>query len=69
MKETKTQDQIEYETFIEKLKPKKFIVETEDDVLLIDEYIEILNNLLLSIGFCQETILQGLDEFVKENEK
>jgi hypothetical protein len=48
---------------------KKFIVETENDVLLIDEYIEILNNLMLSIGFCQETILQGLDEFVKENQK
>jgi hypothetical protein len=48
---------------------KKFIVETENDVLLIDEYIEILNNLLLSIGFGQETILHGLDEFVKENQK
>jgi hypothetical protein len=48
---------------------KKFIVETENDAIPIDEYIELLNNLLLSIGFCQETILQGLDEFVKENEK
>ena len=45
---------------------KKYTVECENDDVSMEDYIDILNNLLLSIGFCQETILEGLDEFIKE---
>ena len=47
---------------------KKYTVECENDDLTMEEYIDILNNILLSIGFAQETILDGLDEFIKEKQ-
>ena len=47
---------------------KKISIETEHDDLDIKEYTDIINNFLLSVGFHQETILNGFKEFIEEKE-
>jgi hypothetical protein len=45
-----------------------FTTQTKNDDLDITGYIDIINNMLLSIGFHQETILNGFKEFIQEKE-
>ena len=43
---------------------KKYITKTENDDLSIVDYIDIINSMLLSIGFHQDTITEGFKEFI-----
>jgi hypothetical protein len=45
-----------------------FTTQTKNDDLDMTGYIDIINNMLLSIGFHQETILDGFKEFIQEKE-
>jgi hypothetical protein len=45
-----------------------FTTETKNEDLSIEQYVDIINNMLLSIGFHQETILDGFKEFIQEKE-
>jgi hypothetical protein len=45
---------------------RKYITETDNDDLIIEDYMDIINNMLLSISFHQDTIIEGVEEFVKE---
>jgi hypothetical protein len=45
-----------------------FTTQTKNDDLDMTGYIDIINNMLLSIGFHQETILNGFKEFIQEKE-
>ena len=47
---------------------KKMSVETDHEDLSIEEYTDIINTFLLGIGFHQDTILDGLKEFIQEKE-
>ena len=46
----------------------KYTVETKNDDLTMENYTDIINNMLLSIGFHQETILDGFKEFIQSKE-
>lgn len=43
-----------------------YTVETKNDDLPIENYIDIINNMLLNIGFHQDTIIEGFEEFIAE---
>jgi len=45
-----------------------YTIETKADDLTMENYTDIINNMLLSIGFHQETILDGFKEFIKSKE-
>lgn len=47
----------------------KYTVETKNDDLTMENYTDIINNMLLSIGFHQETILDGFKEFIQSKEE
>lgn len=47
---------------------KKIAIETEHDDVDINEYMDIVYTALLSVGFHQDTILDGLKEFIQEKE-
>jgi hypothetical protein len=47
---------------------KKTSIETDHDDVGIAEYIDMVNVFLLSVGFHQETILDGFKEFIEEKE-
>jgi len=48
---------------------RKYTTETDNDDLTIDDYIDIINNMLLSISFRQDVIVEGVEEFVKEKKE
>lgn len=43
-----------------------YTVATKNDDLPIEDYIDIINNMLLNIGFHQDTIIEGFEEFITE---
>jgi uncharacterized membrane protein len=43
---------------------KKYTIEVDHDDLSIVEYVDIINSMLLSIGFHQDTITEGFKEFI-----
>ena len=45
---------------------RKYITKTDNDDLTIEDYIDIINNMLLSISFRQDTIIEGIEDFVTE---
>ena len=45
-----------------------FTTQTKNDDLDMEQYIDIINNMLLSAGFHQQTILDGFKEFIQEKE-
>jgi len=45
-----------------------FITQTKNDDVDMEQYINIINNMLLFVGFHQETILDGFKEFIEEKE-
>lgn len=47
---------------------KKMSIETEGDDVGIGEYIDMVNTFLLGVGFHQETIINGIKEFIEEKE-
>lgn len=48
---------------------RKYTIETDNDDLIIEDYIDIINNVLLSIGFHQDTITEGIEEFITEKKE
>lgn len=46
-----------------------YTVATTNDDLSIENYVDIINNMLLSIGFHQDTILDGFKEFIHFKEE
>jgi len=46
---------------------KKYITKVDHDDLSIVDYVDIINSMLLSIGFHQDTIAEGFKEFINEN--
>jgi gamma-glutamyl-gamma-aminobutyrate hydrolase PuuD len=47
---------------------KKMSIETDHDDVGIVEYIDMINVFLLGVGFHQETIINGIKEFIEEKE-
>ena len=45
-----------------------FTTQTKNDDVNMEEYINIINNMLLFVGFHQETILDGFKEFIESKE-
>ena len=45
-----------------------FTTQTKNDDVNMEQYINIINNMLLFVGFHQETILDGFKEFIEEKE-
>ena len=45
-----------------------FITQTKNEDVDMEQYLNIINNMLLSVGFHQETILNGFKEFIEEKE-
>lgn len=48
---------------------RKYTTEVDHDDLTIEDYIDIINNTLLSIGFHQDTITKGIEDFVTEKKR
>jgi hypothetical protein len=48
---------------------KKYITKVDHDDLSIADYVDIINSMLLSIGFHQDTITEGFEEFINENKQ
>jgi hypothetical protein len=46
-----------------------FTTQTKNDDLSIQDYVDIINNMLLSIGFHQDTILEGFEEFIQSKKE
>ena len=42
-----------------------FTTQTKNDDLMMDQYIDIINNTLLFVGFHQDTIIDGFEEFIQ----
>jgi len=45
-----------------------FTTQTINDDVNMEQYINIINNMLLFVGFHQETIIDGFKEFIEERE-
>ena len=45
-----------------------FTTQTKNEDVDMEQYLNIINNMLLSVGFHQETILNGFKEFIEEKE-
>lgn len=45
-----------------------FTTQTKNEDVDMEQYINIINNMLLFVGFHQETILNGFKEFIEEKE-
>ena len=45
-----------------------FITQTKNEDVDMEQFLNIINNMLLSVGFHQETILNGFKEFIEEKE-
>lgn len=46
----------------------KYIIDTEHEDVTIDEAIEMMNNLLICVGYRQDTILTGMEDLIEQKD-